>query len=298
MSLSWREPLSPSIDDHGLATGSLRAGLRACETPPPRLLEQVRRRLRARHASPRTEECYTAWIRRFIRFHACRHPSEMGAPEIVAFLSWLATEGHVSASTQNQALSALLYLYREVLAVEPARLEGLVRAQRPIRLPIVLTRVEVTALLGHLHGDAWLMASLLYGAGLRLMECCTLRVKDLDLGRGEIRVRDGKGRKDRVTVLPASLVGSLREQVERVRRLHVADLARGEGSVALPDALERKSPTASREIAWQWVFPARRQYRDRITGERRRHHLHESVLQRAVTEASRRASLTKRATSP
>jgi len=220
----------------------------------------------------------------------------MGAPEIVAFLSDLATAGGVSASTQNQALSAILFLYRHVLGYEPDRLEGLVRAKRPMRLPAVLTREEVRALLGQMRGETRLMASLLYGSGLRLLECCTLRVKDLDLDRLELRLRDGKGRKDRVTMIPAALRRALAERLRCVRELHAADLALGRGSVALPDGLERKLPSASRELAWQWIFPAARTYRDRVTGQERRHHLHETVLQRAVKEAGLRAQLTKRAT--
>jgi integron integrase len=235
-------------------------------------------------------------MRRYIRFHGRRHPREMGAGEIVAFLSHLASDGRVSASTQNQALSALLFLYRDVLAVVPGSLDGLVRARRSVRLPVVLTRDEVRRLLAELRGPAWIMASVLYGAGLRLLECCRLRVKDVDLERHEIRIRDGKGRKDRVTVLPESLVEPLREQVARVRRQHAEDVQHGAGHVELPDALSRKFPGASRELPWQWVFPATRLYRDPSTGERRRHHLHETVLQRAVKNAASRAALTKRAT--
>jgi integron integrase len=261
---------------------------------PPRLLDRVRDRLRARHFSPRTEQAYVGWIRRFILFHGKRHPQEMGEPDITMFLSDLATRGRVSASTQNQALSALLFLYREVLATPVDRLDGVVRARRPLRLPVVLTRSEVTALLAGLSGTPALMARLMYGSGLRLLECATLRVKDLDLSRREILVRDGKGRKDRVTtVLPESAVTALAAHLEDVKALHEDDLRAGAGYVALPDALRIKYPSAARDWAWQWVFPATRLYVDAETGERRRHHLHESVVQRAVREAARRAGFTK-----
>jgi integron integrase len=229
-------------------------------------------------------------------FHHKRHPREMGEPEVVAFLSSLATAGGVSASTQNQALSALVFLYSEVLGKELDWLRGLVRARRPSRLPVVLTRQEVQALLSQLKGSVWLMASLMYGAGLRLLECAELRIKDLDITAGEIRVRDGKGRKDRVTMVPERLVDALTQHMERVRHLHEADLAAGRGWVALPDALARKYPNAGKEWGWQWMFPATRQYVDATTGQRRRHHLHESVVQRAVKIAAARAGLTKPAT--
>ncbi len=220
----------------------------------------------------------------------------MGEAEVVAFLSALATRGHVSASTQNQALSALVFLYSEVLHVDLDWLSGLVRARRPARLPVVLSRVEVQALLSQLRGSVGLMASLMYGAGLRLFECTELRIKDVDLEHCEIRVRDGKGRKDRVTMLPARLVEPLTTHIAKVRDLHSADSAGGRGWVALPDALARKYPNAGREWGWQWLFPATRVYIDRTTGQRRRHHLHESVVQRAIKAAAREAKLTKVAT--
>ena len=262
----------------------------------PRLLDVVRERIRMRHYSPRTERAYVGWIRRFIHFHGKRHPREMGEPEVAAFLSALAIRGNVSPSTQNQALSALVFLYSEVLRVDLDWLSGLIRARRPTRLPVVLSREEVRALLSHLRGTVWLMASLMYGAGLRLLECVELRVKDVDIPGGEIRVRDGKGRKDRVTMLPGRLVEPIRLHLEPVKRLHDADLAAGRGRVALPDALARKYPNAGTEWAWQWVFPATRVYTDRATGQHRRHHLHESVVQRAVKSAVQRAGLTKPAT--
>lgn len=262
---------------------------------PPTLIAVVRATLRTKHYSPRTEEAYVGWIRRFIRFHQKRNPRTMGETEVVAFLSSLALNGHVAASTQNQALSALVFLYGEVLGVELDWLQGLVRAKRPERLPVVLTQDEVRRLLSGLSGTVWLMASLMYGAGLRLLECAELRVKDVDLATREIRVRDGKGRKDRVTMIPARLIGPLAVRIAETKRLHEADLLAGAGRVQLPDALDRKYPNAARELGWQWLFPATRSYVDAPTGQRRRHHLHESVLQRAVKVAIDRAGLTKRA---
>ncbi len=235
------------------------------------------------------------WIRRFILFHGKRHPGDMGEPEVTQFLSALASERHVSASTQNQALSAILFLYGDVLGRDLDWLDRIVRAQRPVRVPVVLSRAEVKAVLSRLRGDCWLMASLMYGAGLRVQECAELRVKDLDFERLELVVRDGKGRKDRVTVLPQVLRRPLATHLERVKRLHEADVRAGRGHVALPDALGVKYPRAAREWGWQWVFPATRVYTDRASGERRRHHLHESVVQRAFAVAVREAGLTKRA---
>ena len=261
----------------------------------PRLLDRVRAAVRMRHYSRRTEKAYVAWIRRFIVFHAKRHPSEMGAPEVTAFLSSLATRG-VSASTQNQALSAILFLYGAVLGLRLEWMNDIVRAQRPVRLPVVLSREEVAALLPRLHGPVGLMASLMYGAGLRLMECAELRVKDVNFDRGELTIRDGKGGKDRVTMLPAAMKGPFVEHFKRVKAQHEADLTAGRGSVALPGALRAKYPNAPREWARQWVFPATRFYVDPETGERRRHHLHESVLQRAVKDAARAAGISRLAT--
>ena len=217
----------------------------------------------------------------------------MGEAQVAEFLSDLATRGRVSATTQNQTLSAILFLYREVLHHDLDWLEGIVRAKKPRRLPVVLTKGEARAVLEQMHGVPWLMASLLYGAGLRLLECSRLRIKDVDFARGEVTVRDGKGRKDRVTLLPGRLAAPLAEHVARIRRQHERDLAAGRGAVMLPDALSRKYPNAAREWGWQWVFPATRFYRDRETGELRRHHLHESVLQRAVKEAVSAAGLAK-----
>lgn len=263
---------------------------------PPRLLDQVRRAIRTRHYSRRTEKAYAGWVRRYVLFHGKRHPADMGAEEVTRFLTWLATDANVTASTQNQALAALLFLYREVLGVELPWLDDLVRANRPAHLPVVLARTEVRAVLDDLRGTPRLMAYLLYGAGLRLLECANLRVKDLDFEAHRIVVRDGKGGRDRVTILPALIESELRRQLERVRRLHDDDLSRGAGWVELPGALGRKYPNAGREWPWQWVFPATRTYRDRVTGQRRRHHLHETVLQRAVREAVRTAGIAKPAT--
>jgi integron integrase len=261
--------------------------------PKPRLLDRVREAIRARHYSRRTEKTYVAWIRRYIFFHGKRHPSELGPAEITEFLTSLATKSKVAASTQNQALSALLFLYREVLAQDLPWIDDIVRAKRPERLPVVLTRDEVRAVLNQLVREPRLMSLLLYGAGLRLLECARLRVKDVDFASNQIVVRDGKGHKDRVTMLPAAVKAHLARHLEVVRRQHQVDLERGAGWVELPDALMRKYPNAGREWPWQWVFPATRSYVDRLTGQRRRHHLHESVLQRAVKDAVRRAGITK-----
>jgi integron integrase len=259
----------------------------------PRLLDRVRQAIRSRHFSHRTEEAYVGWIRRFILFHRKRHPAQMGEAEVTRFLSHLATAGRVSASTQNQALSALLFLYQEVLHHHMDWLAGVVRARKPERVPVVLSREEVEAVLGNLRGIPWLMAALLYGSGLRLMECCRLRVKDVDLARNEMTVRDGKGRKDRVTLVPQSLRGPLSEHLGRVQKRHQADLVRGHGCVALPGALDRKYPSAPREWGWQWVFPAYRLHFAIDAGQWRRHHLDPSVLQRAVKDAVRSAGIAK-----
>jgi integron integrase len=261
----------------------------------PRLLDRVRGAIRARHYSFRTERAYVAWIRKFLAFHRMRHPLEMGAPEITAFLTALAVRLRLSSSSQKQAFSAVLFLYRDVLDRELTGLDDVVRAKPPYRLPLVLSRQEVAALLARLHGTALLMASLLYGSGLRLLECARLRVKDVDFDRRELVVRDGKGRKDRVTMLPGGLVLPLAKHLERVGRLHNRDAAEGVG-VDLPYALARKYPAAAREWAWQWVFPAARTYADRSTGEVRRHHLHESALQRALRAGVVQAGLSKPAT--
>ena len=263
--------------------------------PKPRLLDRVRHAIEARHYSRRTEKAYVHWIKRYIFFHGKRHPAEMGTAEVTAFLTSLAVQSKVAASTQNQALSALLFLYREVLGVELPWLDDVVRAKRPLHLPVVLTRDEVRAILQRLDGVPRLMAILLYGAGCACLECCRLRVKDVDFAMNQITVRDGKGQKDRPTMLPAAVKAELAAHLERVRAQHQADLRRGAGWVELPGALMRKYPNAGREWGWQWVFPATRFYVDR-EGRRRRHHLHESVLQRAVKDAVRAAEINKPAT--
>ncbi len=267
------------------------------EPHPPRLLDQVGAAIRARHYSRRTEKAYTTWIRRFVVFHGKRHPREMGQPEVTAYLTHLATARKVSASTQNQALSAILFLYREVLRQDLDWLDDVVRAKRSIRVPVVLTRDEVAVLLAHLAGTPRLVALLMYGGGLRLLEALQLRIKDLDFAAGELTVRAGKGRKDRRTLLPKRVQPALQSHLERVRRLHHADLAAGAGHVALPASLALKYPTASNDWPWQWVFPATRGYRDPETGQKRRHHLHETVVQQAVRDARLKAGLTKPATS-
>ena len=259
------------------------------------LMGALRSALRARHYSRRTEQAYSLWVRRFIRFHRLRHPAEMGEAEINAFLTHLAVAENVSASTQTQALSAILFLYRHVLGRDIGALTDLVRARRPRRLPIVLSAAEVCAVLDQLGDDNRLMASLMYGAGLRLNECLRLRVQDLDFSRGEIVVRDGKGNKDRVTMLPEALATPLRGHLAQVKEVHARDLAAGWGRVHLPDALVRKYPRAAGEWRWQWVFPQQRRWRDPATGEQGRHHVHETVVQRAVGDAVRRSDVTKRA---
>lgn len=261
--------------------------------PRPSLREAIHRAITVRHLSPRTEKAYAGWIRRFLSFHGGRHPLELQKAEIEAFLSHLAVDRHVAAPTQDQALSALLFLYSKVYGRDFPWLEEVVRAKKAKRLPVVMTRREVAAVLRGLSGMPALMAELMYGGGLRLMECARLRVHQLDFERREILVRDGKGRKDRRTILPTRATDPLRKHLETVRRQHELDLGAGRGTVALPNALARKYPNAPREWGWQWVFPATRHYRDPETGERRRHHLHESVVQKAVARAAREAGLTK-----
>ncbi|MGQ0652727.1 MAG: integron integrase [Betaproteobacteria bacterium] len=259
----------------------------------PRLLDQVRERLRVKHYSLRTEEAYLHWIRRFIFFHGKRHPRELGGPQVEAFLSHLASVGQVAASTQNQALSAVLFLYREVLGVELPWLEGIVRAKRPARLPMVLTESEVRSLLARLDGVRGLVVSLLYSSGMRLLEGLRLRVKDVEFERREIVVRDGKGGRDRVTMLPERLIEPLRAHLEKVRGLHEQDLAEGFGEVYLPHALARKYPKAGRSWPWQYVFPSGSRSADPLDGMVRRHHLDEKIVQRAVAGAARAAGIGK-----
>jgi integron integrase len=259
----------------------------------PKLLDQVRQAIRRRHYSDRTEKAYTHWIKRYIFFHNKRHPLEMAESKIAQFLSSLATEGRVSASTQNQALNALLFLYHEVLSKKIGLINGVVRAKRPQRLPVVLTKDEVKRVLDRMNGAPRLMGFLLYGAGLRLMECCRLRIKDIDFPRNEIVVRSGKGNKDRYTMLPSAVRDSLIQHLRGVKAQHDEDLKNGLGRVSLPNALDRKYPNAGKEWGWQWVFPATSHYVERSTGEKRRHHLHESVLQRAFKEARLKAGVFK-----
>jgi integron integrase len=261
--------------------------------PPLRLLDRVRAALRTRHYSIRTEKAYVGWIRRYVIFHGKRHPDSLGEAEIGAYLSSLANHDKVSASTQNQALAALLFLYQEVLGRKVEWLGDLVHAKRPARVPIVLSRDEARALLAQLEGPVWLVGGLLYGGGLRLLEALQVRVKDVDLARREVTVRRGKGQKDRRTVLPSIVVEPLRAHMATVRALHEKDRKSGAGAVALPDAIARKYPSAPREWVWQWVFPATRTYADRETGEIRRHHLHESVIQHAVRAGAAAAGIPK-----
>jgi integron integrase len=267
-----------------------------CAAPPParpKLLDQVRDAIRRRHYSYRTEETYVHWIKRFIYFHGKRHPGEMGEAEVTAFLNHLARERSVASSTQNQALAAVLFLYREVLERPLGWLEGLEWAKRPTRVPSVLTASEVQRLLAQLNGMKWLMASLLYGAGLRLRECLKLRVKDVDFEYRQLIVRDGKGAKDRVTVLPVAVVEPLMGHLVRVKALHEGDVASGYGEVELPDALSRKYPRACYEWSWKFVFPSHKLSTDPRTGVVRRHHVYENYVIRGVKQAARAAGITK-----
>jgi integron integrase len=263
---------------------------------PPKLLDQVRDKIRVKHYSIRTETQYVQWIRRFILFHGKRHPKEMGAAEVEAFLTHLAVKGGVSASTQNQALSALLFLYREVLGIELPWLDDVVRAKKPQRLPSVLTRAEVTSVLECMDGVYGLMARLLYGTGMRLMEVCRLRVKDVDFGQREILIREGKGAKDRVTMLPDTLVQPLQAFLLKRRRLYEEDVGKDMAEVFLPDALARKYPNAANEWAWQYVFPSGSYSVDPRSGRERRHHIDEKLLQRAMKKAVGLSGITKLAT--
>ena len=267
------------------------------EARPRRMLSDVvHEKLRAGHYSRRTEEAYLGWIRRFIRFHGGRHPRELREPEVVAFLEDLSGPGNVSASTQNQALNSLAFLYGHVLEQKLGSLGDFARARRPERLPVVLTKEETRALLEALDGYMRLIVELLYGCGLRLLECLRLRVKDVDFARLQIIVRAGKGDKDRVTMLPVAVAERLREHLEAVRRVHESELAEGRGGVWLPEALARKFPKASGQWVWQWVFPARQLSKDPESGFIRRHHVHENAVQKAVQAAVKRCGLAKRAT--
>lgn len=258
-------------------------------------MELVRRALRLRHYSARTERAYCHWIKRYIIYHGKQHPSRLEAEHVRAFLEHLATERRVSASTQNRALAALIFLYGEVLAIGLEKNLSLPRVATPQRLPTVLTPVEVSAVLRELRGQVHLMASLLYGSGLRLLECARLRIKDVDLERGELRIHQAKGGKSRVAPLPRTIAAELRAHLVTVAEQHQADVLNGAGYVELPAAaLHRKYPSAAREWAWQWAFPATRHYTDAETGERRRHHLHETVVQRSIRQAAANAGVPKR----
>lgn len=261
----------------------------------PRLLEQLSERIRARHYSPRTERQYAIWVRRFVHFHGKRHPTEMGGPEVEAFLTYLAVERDVAAATQAQALAAILFLYKEVLRVELPWLDNIVRAKRPQRLPTVLSQDEARRVLGELKGHHWMMAALMYGGGLRLLETLRLRVKDLDFEYRQIMVRDGKGAKDRVTILPEMVIEPLKVQLLWVKRQHEIAIQAGYAGVFLPDALARKYPNAQFEFGWQYVFPAGGPSESKHTGARRRHHIFETSVQRAVKDAMRKAGVIKQA---
>jgi integron integrase len=285
--------MSPDVIPMSVASRDPRLADAGRPSGPPRLLDAVRLRLRARHYSLRTEEAYVGWIRRFVVFHGKRHPRELGEPEINGFLTHLAVEERVSSSTQTQALAALLFLYRHVLEIPFPKLETLIRAKRPRRLPVVLTREEVRSLLDRLDGVPKIVATLLYGGGFRLLEALRLRVKDVDFARAQITVRNGKGAKDRVTMLPLAVREPLLTHLASVRELHRADLAAGFGAVLMPDALDRKYPGASKEWGWQWVFPAPSLGRDPRSRELRRHHVHERAMQRAVRQALKDAGIDK-----
>lgn len=274
-----------------------RRGLKVPERQhPPRLLDRLRHELRCRHYSRKTEDAYRSWVIRFVRYHNLKHPEDMGEKEINAFLSHLAIRRRVSASTQNQALSALLFLYRHVLGRGIGDLGDVIRARKPKRLPIVLTREEVRDVMSRLHGQIWIIACLMYGAGLRLNECLRLRVQDIDFRTNNITVRSAKGAKDRITMLPQAAKQPLLDHLRRVKVIHEKDLADGFGKVELPHALARKYPNAPWEWRWQFVFPQKNRWKNRRTGEQGRHHLDESIVQKAVKTAVRDAGIVKRAT--
>jgi len=262
----------------------------------PMLLEVVRQRIRLKHYSHRTEKSYIHWIRRFVRFHNRRHPRTLGKPEIESFLTHLAVERKVSASTQNQAFNALLFLYREVMELEMPQLDNVQRAKKPQRLPTVLSPEEVRQVLSQLDGKYWIAGNLLYGSGLRLLECLSLRVQDIDFGMSQVTVRAGKGNKDRVTILPDTVVEQLKLHLEKTRLQHTRDLDRGLGRVYMPVALTRKYPRAAFEWPWQFIFPSTTYIQDRDTGYTVKYHLHEKALQRAIRNAVVKSGITKRAT--
>ncbi|MDP2647213.1 MAG: integron integrase [Desulfobacterales bacterium] len=257
------------------------------------LLGQVQNRIRCKHYSIRTEQAYVEWIKKFILYHGKRHPSEMGEKEISAFLTYLAVKKNVSASTQNQALSAVVFLYREVIQKELGEFKDLIRAKRPAKLPVVFSKKEVKNILIQLEGKDWLMGQLLYGAGLRVMECVRLRVKDVDFDYKQIVIRDGKGKVDRITLLPIIIIDNLKLHLEKVKLIHNRDLKEGFGAVYMPYALERKYPSANRSWAWQYAFPASHRSIDPRAGIERRHHISEAVIQRAIKTAIRNADISK-----
>jgi integron integrase len=259
------------------------------------LVDRLREALEARHYSPRTQEAYVQWVLRYECFHHAAAPTKLGEAGINAFLSHLATDEEVSASTQNQALAALLFLYRNVLNMPVGELGDVIRAKKPVRLPVVMSREEVRRVLSHIEGDKHLASALMYGTGMRLAECLSLRVQDIDFDRSAITVRSGKGAKDRVTMLPSSLKNPLRVHLSHVKAIHEKDLADGWGGVPLPGAIDRKYPRASKEWNWQWVFPQERRWKDPTTGQQGRYHMDESLLQRAVHEAVLAAGISKRA---
>lgn len=296
---SWSVPDAPGMAERLAAlfkspASSAPASSGAPAGATPAVLDRMREAIRTRHYSPRTEQVYVAWVSRFLS-QTKRPLEQLGEAEITRFLSSLAEQSRVSASTQNQAFNALLFLFKEVLGREPGHLNAVVRAKKTQRLPVVLSKEEVRLVLSRMAGTPQLMASLLYGAGLRLLECCTLRVKDIDFDLNQIVVRAGKGNKDRRTMLPSYSRSALQAHLEKVRAQHQEDLSKGLGEVELPGALDRKYPKASKEWPWQWAFPATSHYTDAVTGQRRRHHLHETVLQRAFKEARIKAGIAKAA---
>jgi len=266
------------------------------QAKPPRLLDQMRNKLRVMHYSYRTEEAYIPWVKQYILFSGKRHPRELGKKELEKFLTYLAVDREVAASTQNQALSAILFLYQQVLGIELEWLDDVVRAKKPENIPVVLTQTEVGELFGHLSGKYWLMASLMYGSGLRVTECLRLRIQDVDFGYRQIIVRNGKGGKDRVTPLPDVLEAPLRVQIKEAIKVHREDTVEGYGEVSLPFALAKKYPKAAWETVWQFLFPASNRSRDPRSGREKRHHLDPSVIQKMMKQASRRAGIKKRVT--
>ena len=262
----------------------------------PKLLDQVSNCIRTKHLSARTEEAYLSWIKRYILFHDKKHPRLMSAPHIEQYLTFLAVDEQVSASTQNQALNAILFLYREVLQIHIDALQDIVRAKRTNRIPVVFAKPEIESILHHLEGTPWLVCALLYGSGMRLLECLHLRIKDIDFQRKQISLREGKGEKDRITLLPISLIPHLERQITKVNILHQEDKAAGYGDACLPDALASKFPHGSKEFLWQYLFPASKRSSDPATGVIRRHHLDESVIQRAFKIALQKSKVMKTGT--